>query len=224
MDKTEIEKRIANGINYRALTLEIRKAETEDESFIVEGYATTFNEPYVLWEDKWIRVKEQVAPDAFANCDMSDVIMQYDHQGRVFARTANKTLELIQDEHGLKIRAYLGGTELGKQLYEEIKNGYTNKMSFGFTIETETRTEILNEEGPNEVLYTINSIGKLYDVSAVSLPANDGTEISARNRFNAEVEKRQAEAQEKAEEEQKQKEAEEAEKNKRARWLFAHNN
>lgn len=230
MDITELEKRINKGIAYRALTLEVRKAEDseEDKSYIVEGYATTFNEPYLMGENEYIRVMEQISDKAFENCDMSDVIMQYDHQGRVFARITNKTLELIQDEHGLKIRAYLGGTELGKQLYEEIENGYTNKMSFGFTITGETRTEKIVEGGKTEILYTVDSIGKLYDVSAVSLPANDGTEISARNRFNTEVEKRsEAEAEEqkrKAEEEQKQKEAEEAEKNKRARWLFAHNN
>ena len=146
---------------------------------IVEGYATTFNQPYQLWRDKEFTVNEQVDSHAFDETDMSDVIMQYDHEGRVFARIANGTLELEADDHGLKIRANLGGTEIGRQLFEEIQGGYTNKMSFGFTVTGQKREETKNGDHIT-VLRTITKIGKLYDVSAVSLPANDATEISAR--------------------------------------------
>ena len=69
--------------------------ETEEKR--VEGYASTFNEPYVLYEDDWIVYREQVAPNAFDNADMSDVIMQYDHAGRVFARISNGTLSVDPD-------------------------------------------------------------------------------------------------------------------------------
>jgi len=158
--------------------MEIRKA--EDGGMTVEGYATTFNQPYVLWQDREAVVREQVDPKAFVGCDMSDVIMQYDHEGRVFARISNGTLQLTPDEHGLRIRADLGGTTLGRQLYEEIDGGYTNKMSFGFTV-TGDRKETTERDGKVEILRTITSIGKLFDVSAVSLPANDATEISARS-------------------------------------------
>ncbi len=157
--------------------IETRKA--EDGAMVVEGYATTYNQPYELWRDKEITVREQVDPNAFAETDMSDVIMQYDHEGRVFARTANGTLELESDDHGLKIRANLGGTEIGRQLFEEIQGGYTNKMSFGFTVTGQKREETKNGDHIT-VLRTITKIGKLYDVSAVSIPANDATEISAR--------------------------------------------
>ena len=158
--------------------MEIRKA--EDGKMEVEGYATTFNQPYVLWEDREAIVREQVDPHAFDGCDMSDVIMQYDHEGRVFARISNGTLQLAADEHGMKILADLGGTTLGRQLYEEIEDGYTNKMSFGFTV-TGDRKDTTEKNGKVEILRTITKIGKLYDVSAVSLPANDATEISARS-------------------------------------------
>ena len=153
----------------------------EDGAMIVEGYATTYNQPYPLWRDKEMTVNEQVDANAFAECDMSDVIMQYDHEGRVFARVKNGTLELESDEHGLKIRANLGGTEIGRQLFEEIQGGYTNKMSFGFTVTGEERRTSKDADGHITVLRTITKIGKLFDVSAVSLPANDATEISARN-------------------------------------------
>ena len=157
--------------------METRKA--EDGAMIVEGYATTFNQPYQLWSDKDYTANEQVDRHAFDETDMSDVIMQYDHEGRVFARVGNGTLELETDEHGLKIRANLGGTEIGRQLFEEIQGGYTNKMSFGFTVKEDRREETVTQDHIT-VLRTITKIGKLYDVSAVSLPANDATEISAR--------------------------------------------
>lgn len=159
-------------------SLEVR--EDQDGRKIVEGYATTFGNEYKLWGDDFYEVRESIDAGAFADTDMSDVIMQYDHEGRVFARRSNGTLEVAHDTKGLHIRADLGGTELGRQLYEEIKGGYTNKMSFGFTVSKQERTEEL-VEGKTIVHRKITGIKKLYDVSAVSLPANDATEISARN-------------------------------------------
>ena len=173
------------------IPFEIRAAEDE---MVVEGYATTFNQPYVLADFGDYIVSEQVDRNAFDNCDMSDVIFQYDHEGRVFARNKNKTLELSTDENGLKVRAYLGGTDIGRQLYQEIKGGYTDKMSFGFIV-TEDRREETFREDKTEVLRTILSIGKLYDVSAVSIPANDATSISARNFSNGVIDEIKAERQ-----------------------------
>ena len=161
-----------------AAVMETRKA--EEGAMIVEGYATTFNQPYELFREKDVTVSEQVDRNAFAETDMSDVIMQYDHEGRVFARIANGTLELEADDHGLRIRANLGGTEIGRQLFEEIQGGYTNKMSFGFTVAGDRKERSKDAEGHVTILRTITKIGKLFDVSAVSLPANDATEISSR--------------------------------------------
>ena len=166
---------------YRKIDAAEMETRTGDSGeMIVEGYATTFNQPYRLMGDDKMTVNEQVDRNAFAETDMSDVIMQYDHEGRVFARIANGTLKLEEDDHGLKITANLGGTEIGRQLFEEIQGGYTNKMSFGFTVSGEKRERTKNAEGHVTILRTITKIGKLYDVSAVSLPANDATEISSR--------------------------------------------
>ena len=165
---------------YRNMTMAVRADETENRT--VEGYATTFNEPYVLFEDDDIIYREQVDPKAFDDCDMDDVIMQYDHEGRVFARTKNETLSLNLDDKGLFITANLGGTEIGRNLYEEIRGGYTDKMSFGFVVsdDQELRTEAA--DGRVDYLRTITGISKLYDVSAVSIPANNGTSIGATTR------------------------------------------
>ena len=166
---------------YRSIQVsELETRDGDDGSMIVEGYATTFNHRYMLYDMGDYAVDEEIAPEAFDKTDMSDVIMQYDHEGRVFARIANGTLQLEEDDHGLKIIANLGGTEIGRQLFEEIDGGYTNKMSFGFTVTGERRERSKDEEGHVTILRTITKIGKLYDVSAVSLPANDATEISSR--------------------------------------------
>lgn len=165
----------------------------QDNKMIVRGYATTFNEPYTLFRDEDLQFDEVVDAEAFANTDMSDVILQYDHSGRVFARQSNNTLTVTPDERGLLIEADLGGTELGRQLYEEIRGGYTNKMSFGFTVDDEDIDESEDEEGRLLVTRTIKSIRKLYDVSAVSIPANDATEISVRSLTDGVIEKAQAE-------------------------------
>ena len=188
--------KITSGRQYRRIDvtrLEVRADDNND--MIVEGYATTFNQPYELLRYSDYVLIEQIDAGAFNECDMSDVILQYNHEGRVFARTRNKTLELTVDGHGLKVRAHLGGTELGRQLYEEIKGGYTDRMSFGFTVKTDKR-EILDdyESGVTTVIRTITGIDKLYDVSAVSFPANEGTEISARSYFDGVIEELRAQA------------------------------
>lgn len=181
---------------YRDMTMEIRTAENEEapeERKVVTGYASTFNEPYTLYEDDGWRFNEVVDARAFDNTDMSDVILQYDHCGRVFARISNNTLTVTPDEKGLLIEADLGGTELGRQLYEEIRGGYTNKMSFGFTVDGEDYLDTKDADGKDLTVRTITSVRKLYDVSAVSLPANDATSISVRSLTDGEIERIQAE-------------------------------
>lgn len=188
---------VKNDREYRDMTMEIRSAETEDveqeERKIVKGYASTFNEPYTLYENEDWRFDEVVDARAFDNTDMSDVIMQYDHEGRVFARMSNNTLTVTPDERGLLIEADLGGTELGRQLFEEIRGGYTNKMSFGFTVDGEEVRDTKAPDGKALTVRTITSVRKLYDVSAVSLPANDATSISVRTLTDGEIERIQAE-------------------------------
>lgn len=166
---------------YRNMKLEVRvPLDGEDsEKRIVTGYASTFDEPYLLFSGEGWEYWEVVDRNAFDKTDMSDVIMQYDHQGRVFARTRNKTLAVGTDDKGLFIEADLGGTELGRELYDEIRGGYTDKMSFGFTVNGELEEREKDENGAVKYTRHITSVSKLFDVSAVSIPANDGTSIGA---------------------------------------------
>lgn len=198
----KIDEKILNGRQYRNMQLDAKEDEKECR---VEGYATTFDQPYLLYSNEYMELWEKVDKKAFDKTDMSDTIMQYDHEGRVYARVSNKTLELTVDEHGLLVRADLSGTEEGRKLYEEIKGGYTSKMSFGFTVAGEEMSEDNRKGEKTKYTRTITEIGKLYDVSAVSLPANDATEISARSFINGVIEKDKTERLMREEMEEKRK-------------------
>ena len=161
----------------------------EESGFLVRGYATTFNDPYVLFEDDGIQYKEMIAPTALEDADFSDVIFLYNHQGMVYARNKKTdTLRLVPDETGLAVEADLrlladfGGGEL----YAAIKAELVDKMSWAFTVrrdhyDAQTHTRI------------IDSIAKVYDVSAVSIPADPNTDITARAFFDGAIEVERAE-------------------------------
>ena len=156
--------------------------DTDKHPYTVRGYFTTFEDPYPLWTDMdGIEYKEVIARDAFAGCDLSDVIFQFDHRGMVFARQRNKTLEVGFDDHGGWCQARLDGCQQGRDLFEAITNGLVDRMSFGFTIGD-------HEFDPDTRTSRVKRINKLYDVSAVSIPCNPGTEISARSYLDGEIE------------------------------------
>lgn len=168
-----------NEREYRSLSNILINKEKEkriDSNYYVEGYATTFNKPYLMGELDGIKYYEMIDRNAFVGADMSDVIMQYDHTGKVLARISNKTLIVEPQEDGLFICADLSKSNAAKDLYEEIANGLIIKMSWAFVIadggcyyDKDTHTRV------------ITKIKKVYDVSAVSIPQNDATDISCRN-------------------------------------------
>lgn len=156
----------------RQFDFKTRSAE-EGKELWVEGYAVVFNRETVLFEVGGNEYKEEISPDAFADTRMDDVIFNYNHQGKVMARTRNHTLTLSVDDKGLFIRARLDGTQEGRELYEEIQGGYVDRMSFQFTVAEESYDREARK-------WTIRRVKRLYDVSAVSIPAYDDTSISAR--------------------------------------------
>lgn len=186
----KILKKIEDGRQFRRNDLhpEFRAFESETGDMIVEGHATTFDEEYLLGEIRddfsgyTFKFTEVIDRHAFDNCDMSDVIFLYDHRGRVFARNRNNTLIVEPDEFGLKVRANLATASEGAGLFHDIKAGLVDRMSMQFTVESDQKVETRDDEA--KVISQkriIKSIAKLYDVSAVGIPANDGTDISARN-------------------------------------------
>ncbi len=165
---------------YRAMSL-LPTAENKrlQSDFYVEGFATTFDKPYLLYEYEGIRYMEAIDRHALDTADISDVIMQYDHSGKVFARNkmgGGKSPTLIAEpqESGFFIAADLSLTDAAKRMYEDITAGLIYQMSWAFTVA---------EESYDRDTHTrrILRVKKVYDVSAVSIPANADTEISARS-------------------------------------------
>lgn len=160
---------------YRAMSMMVPVTDDRekliDSEHYVEGYATTFDDPYVLYGT----LKESVARNAIDGADLSDVIMQFDHEGKVLARVRNGTLVIVADDHGLRVGADLSKSAAARALYEEIEAGLIDRMSWAFTVSDE------RFDSASDTRHIL-SVRKVYDVSAVSIPANDATEISARSK------------------------------------------
>jgi HK97 family phage prohead protease len=144
-----------------------------DTDYYAEGYAARY-EPYVLYETEDGPIYERFERGCFDNCDISDVIYQLNHQGTVMARQSNGSLIVEVDETGLFTAADLGRTEAARRLYEEISTGMITKMSWGFFL-----GEYEYDRDSRMIIH--KSIKKIFDVSAVSIPANQNTEINARS-------------------------------------------
>lgn len=176
-----------NDRQYRTLSLaasaQAEKKNRFNSDFYVEGYAAKY-EPYLLYRDGDTEIWEEFLPGCFNGCDMSDVIFQFDHAGRVFARQSNNTMAIEPDHIGLFTCADLSKTSGSRGMYEDINAGLVTKMSWGFKADRKT-LEIV-EQG-NRITIRHHHIVKIYDVSAVSIPANDNTEIQARNFANGAI-------------------------------------
>ena len=178
---------------YRTVMIpDIQFRAKEDEDFIVEGYATTFDDPYVMYEYAGNKYYEQIDRKALDGADMTDVIFCYNHEGMVFARLSNKSLTLSVEEKGLFIRADLSLTEEARRMYDAIKAGLVTQMSWAFTIDEDAYNEKTRTR-------TIMKVRKVYDVSAVSIPANPNTDISARSYFDGVIEEERRRDRERAE-------------------------
>ena len=153
----------------------------------VDGYAAVFDAPEVMYEFDGVKYSEVIERGAFDEAQMGDVVMNFNHGGKPVARTKNGTLQLMVDDHGLKVRADLSSTAESRALYDEIKAGLIDKMSFAFTV---------NKEAYNKDTRTrsIQGIKRVFDVAAVDFPAYESTAITARSYFEAEAERERAEA------------------------------
>ena len=157
---------------------ELRALDLENDNQLVQGYALVFDQPTVLYEYGGVEYKEVIARGALDEADLTDVPFKYNHSDNVMimARTRNKTLQLTIDDTGLLINADLAKTTSGKDMYELIRRGDIDKMSFAFRVKEDSYDRETNTR-------TILKISKLYDVAAVDMPAYDQTSISARSYF-----------------------------------------
>lgn len=171
---------VKKGREYRVLQdFSLVPRDSASDAYLVRGTAVVFNSPTCLYEIDGVKYYEVIDRHAFDGCDMSDVIFNYNHGGKVVARLRNKTLSLSITDRGVDMDADLSGTAAGRDLYEEIHGGYVDKMSFSFSVRESTYDTVTRTR-------TITKIRKLYDVSAVDIPAYEETSISARGFFEVE--------------------------------------
>jgi hypothetical protein len=183
MEAKKMSAKIENQLKREVRSMPVSIDDSQDQKMLIQGYAIRFNEPAVFDVDG-VEYREVIDPRALDKTDMRDVPLRYNHSDNVMvmARTRNKTLQLIKDDEGLRILADLANTTAGRDLYELIKRGDVDKMSFAFTVarddyDVETRTR------------RILAIDKIFDVSAVDSPAYETTSISVRSYFEVEAEK-----------------------------------
>lgn len=156
---------------------EIRAMETikavDDEKMIVEGYALRFN---TLSNDLGGFV-EEISPEALKEADLSDVRCLIDHDSsKVLGRTTSETLELKVDDEGLYFRTQLPNTTYAKDLYENIRLGNINQCSFGFILDEDGDEFEKREDGLFK--RTLRKIKSLFDVSIVTYPAYNDTQVA----------------------------------------------
>lgn len=185
--KEELEKLIRSTSYHRMYEIrtgEPRENEPKDQ-MVVEGKAITFNERCELFTYNGVKYFEKIDSRAFEGTDVRDCFMKYNHSDEimVMARTKNHTLELTSKPDGVYIRALLANTTAGRDLYELVKRGDIDKMSFAFSIDSVTWDDSVEGEETR----TINKIGKLYDVAAVPLPAYEDTDLYARSKSDVET-------------------------------------
>ena len=174
---------ISDNRRYRSFEFE------QKDEMLIEGKAVAFETPTQMFEIDGLVFSEVIDARALDKTKMDDVVLNINHVGKAAAKTKNNTLELLKTDEGLFVRADLSKNATGRELYEDIQNGFYDKMSFAFTVrkdayDKQTRTRRILE------------IDQLFDVSAVDRPAYEQTNISARSFFEAEAEKERMELRE----------------------------
>ena len=155
----------------RKLDIQFR-AEEQEEKMEIKGYAAVFNSPETYG------YTEVIAPTAFDEADMKDVVLRYNHEDTfmVLARTRNNSLKLNVDEKGLFMEATLqDDIQSHRDIFNAIKSGLIDKQSFAFVVDED-------EYDYDTDTRTITRIGKVFDVSVVDQPFYNATDVSvARN-------------------------------------------
>ena len=174
---------------YRTFLVETRAL---GEQLLVTGRALVFDQPAVVWEYDGVQYHEVIAAGALDGCRMDDVVLNVDHQGKPAAKTRNGTLRLEVRADGLYVEADLSRNATGRELYDDIRAGFYDRMSYAFTVD---------EDGYDKATRTrtIHRIARLWDVSAVTFAAYEQTSISARSWAEAQRELEAAEAAQAAE-------------------------
>jgi uncharacterized protein len=159
--------------------IELRAADGDAGEIRVEGYAAVFEEVTEIGPQSGWGWREKIAPGAFTTTleRGDDVSFLINHRDLPLARTSSGTLTLTQDARGLKVESVLDGSDPDVQrILPKMKRGDLTKMSFAFRAKVEKWDE--SGDVPERTLIELD----LFDVSIVTDPAYEGTEIGLRSR------------------------------------------
>ncbi|NFQ38304.1 HK97 family phage prohead protease [Clostridium botulinum] len=160
----------------------------------IQGYALTFE----TLSENLGGFRETIVSGALDDCDMSDVVFDYNHDISKILSRNNKSngvgsLILTVDEKGLFFDAIPTDTTYSRDLVENLKNGIVNKCSFIFNIDwsdPEAQKWDWDDGSRGYDFRTINKLESITDVSIVVFPAYESTETSiytrAKNQYSNE--------------------------------------
>lgn len=163
MDDSGDDMRSSKAIETRVSAQRIEVREGSD-GMMFEGYAAVFDSP-----SEPLPFIERIAPGAFTRSlkSRNDVKLLWNHDtSQVLGSTRAKTLTLIEDNHGLKVRGVLPNTTAGRDAAELLKRGDVDSMSFGFTV--------ISDEWASSNERVLKSV-RLHEVSIVAFPAYSAT-------------------------------------------------
>jgi len=165
----------------RAYNFELRAENNEQNGDHIVGRPIVYNSKTDLG---WFN--EIIESGALDEADLKDVRFLVNHNtdmiplARSRNNNANSTMQMIVDSEGMNIRVNLDteNNSDARNLYSAIKRGDITGMSFMFSIDDE-EWEDLQSDHPTR---HIRKIGRVLEVSAVTFPAYEATEISARDK------------------------------------------
>ena len=165
-------------VRNRVAGLRVEQRADETPSRTIVGYAAVFDS----WSDPingWF--KEKIDRHAFDDCDMSDVIMCFNHSiNDLLARTTSGTLQLSIDDHGLRFSFEAPHTARGDEMLDLVRRGDISQCSFRFSVAEDVWAYADNSNALEMSERTVLKIAKLYDTSLVVYPAYPDTEALMR--------------------------------------------
>ena len=164
-------------LEWRFLPLEGADVRADDQARRLEGYAAVFNTEAVIW-GLW---REEIAPGAYSKTiKEADIRALWNHDTNiVLGRNKAGTLELSEDDKGLRSVIIPPDNEWGRPVVDAVRRGDVTGMSIAFRVVKEDWWH--PPEGSKELPKRTIKEAKLYEVSPVTFPAFESTSISARS-------------------------------------------
>jgi len=169
----------------RSKACQFRTEQQEGGDLRAQGVAILYEEPTVLYEDDSVRYEEVIARGAASeSIKEDDARAVWNHNyDIVLGRQSAGTLLLEEAEDGTHVDILFPDSQEGRDKHESVRRGDVNQMSFGFDILKETVTE--DRSGAKRLIRSRVEKIKLWEVSPVTFPAYENTNINARDRVSA---------------------------------------